>query len=88
MFIFDLLIYNISSRYIKHICLPLSFLKQLDALIGSMNTKGVRERALKKQLQKFYNKIWSVNLVVHGKTSLHKSSCNCSYGRSHILIAI
>ncbi|GER49664.1 DDT domain-containing protein [Striga asiatica] len=30
---------------------------ELDALIGSMNQKGVRERALKKQLEKFYNKI-------------------------------
>ncbi|XP_051127035.1 uncharacterized protein LOC127248630 [Andrographis paniculata] len=32
---------------------------QLDALIGSLNTKGMRERALKKQLQKFYSKICS-----------------------------
>ncbi|XP_057770137.1 LOW QUALITY PROTEIN: uncharacterized protein LOC130989969 [Salvia miltiorrhiza] len=31
--------------------------EELDALIGSMNTKGERERALKKQLEKFYNKI-------------------------------
>ncbi|KAH6812610.1 hypothetical protein C2S51_021628 [Perilla frutescens var. frutescens] len=31
--------------------------EELDALIGSMNPKGERERALKKQLQKFYNKI-------------------------------
>ncbi|KAK4477747.1 hypothetical protein RD792_017008 [Penstemon davidsonii] len=31
--------------------------EELDALIGSLNPKGVRERALKKQLQKFYNKI-------------------------------
>ncbi|KZV47595.1 hypothetical protein F511_12864 [Dorcoceras hygrometricum] len=31
--------------------------EELDALIGSLNTKGERERALKKQLQKFYNKI-------------------------------
>ncbi|KAK6125550.1 hypothetical protein DH2020_040713 [Rehmannia glutinosa] len=33
--------------------------EELDALIGSLNPKGVRERALKKQLQKFYNKICS-----------------------------
>ncbi|KAG6396274.1 hypothetical protein SASPL_142421 [Salvia splendens] len=33
--------------------------EELDALIGSMNTKGERERALKKQLEKFYNKICS-----------------------------
>ncbi|XP_073294787.1 uncharacterized protein [Primulina huaijiensis] len=31
--------------------------EELDALIGSLNPKGERERALKKQLQKFYNKI-------------------------------
>ncbi|KAL8473365.1 hypothetical protein ACS0TY_030267 [Phlomoides rotata] len=31
--------------------------EELDALIGSLNTKGERERALKKQLQKFYDKI-------------------------------
>ncbi|KAL6551902.1 hypothetical protein OROGR_008056 [Orobanche gracilis] len=31
--------------------------EEFDALIGSLNTKGVREKALKKQLQKFYNKI-------------------------------
>ena len=27
-----------------------------------MNTKGERERALKKQLEKFYNNIWSADL--------------------------
>jgi hypothetical protein len=32
-------------------------LQQLDALIGSLNTKGIRERALKQQLEKFYDKI-------------------------------
>ncbi|KAL2241313.1 UNVERIFIED_CONTAM: hypothetical protein Sindi_0772500 [Sesamum indicum] len=31
--------------------------EELDALIGSLNPKGERERALKKQMQKFYNKI-------------------------------
>ncbi|KAL7141867.1 hypothetical protein ABFS83_08G083100 [Erythranthe nasuta] len=31
--------------------------EELDALIGSLNTKGERERALKQQLQKFYNRI-------------------------------
>ncbi|KAL6520010.1 hypothetical protein OROHE_017153 [Orobanche hederae] len=31
--------------------------EEFDALIGSLNNKGVREKALKKQLQKFYNKI-------------------------------
>lgn len=30
---------------------------QLDALIGSLNVKGIRERALKRQLDKFYNTI-------------------------------
>ncbi|GER36224.1 DDT domain-containing protein [Striga asiatica] len=34
--------------------------EELDALIGSMNQKGVRERALRKQLEKFYDKIWWV----------------------------
>ncbi|KAK4416611.1 hypothetical protein Salat_2486600 [Sesamum alatum] len=33
--------------------------EELDALIGSLNIKGERERALKKQLQKFYDKICS-----------------------------
>ncbi|XP_073154929.1 uncharacterized protein [Henckelia pumila] len=33
--------------------------EEFDALIGSLNPKGERERALKKQLQKFYNKICS-----------------------------
>ncbi|KAG8383925.1 hypothetical protein BUALT_Bualt04G0064700 [Buddleja alternifolia] len=33
--------------------------EELDALIGSLNPKGERERALKKQLQKFYTKICS-----------------------------
>lgn len=45
--------------------ISLFFLKQLDALIDSMNPKGVRERALKKQLQKFYSKIWSANSTIH-----------------------
>ncbi|XP_020111994.1 DDT domain-containing protein DDB_G0282237 isoform X2 [Ananas comosus] len=31
--------------------------EELDALIGSLNQKGVRERALKRQLEKFYQKI-------------------------------
>nr|GMC64629.1 DDT domain-containing protein DDB_G0282237 [Ipomoea batatas] len=30
---------------------------ELDALLGSLNVKGVRERALKKQLENFYGKI-------------------------------
>lgn len=30
---------------------------QLDALMGSLNLKGERERALKKQLDKYYPKI-------------------------------
>ncbi|RAL45536.1 hypothetical protein DM860_016028 [Cuscuta australis] len=35
--------------------------EELDALIGSLNVKGVRERALKKQLEKFYDKIMQVS---------------------------
>ncbi|KAL6634162.1 hypothetical protein ACP70R_026833 [Stipagrostis hirtigluma subsp. patula] len=31
--------------------------EELDALMGSLNVKGIRERALKGQLEKFYNKI-------------------------------
>uniref|UniRef100_A0A0D9W599 DDT domain-containing protein n=1 Tax=Leersia perrieri TaxID=77586 RepID=A0A0D9W599_9ORYZ len=31
--------------------------EELDALIGSLNVKGIRERALKQQLDKFYNTI-------------------------------
>ncbi|CAH9110855.1 unnamed protein product [Cuscuta europaea] len=31
--------------------------EELDALMGSLNVKGTRERALKKQLEKFYDKI-------------------------------
>lgn len=31
--------------------------EELDALIGSLNIKGIRERALKRQLEKFYDKI-------------------------------
>ncbi|KAM3387143.1 hypothetical protein ACQJBY_010172 [Aegilops geniculata] len=31
--------------------------EELDALIGSLNIKGIRERALKQQLDKLYNKI-------------------------------
>ncbi|KAL3834209.1 hypothetical protein ACJIZ3_008945 [Penstemon smallii] len=37
-----------------------TILATIDALIGSLNPKGVRERALKKQLQKLYNKIWLI----------------------------
>ncbi|EPS70778.1 hypothetical protein M569_03983 [Genlisea aurea] len=33
--------------------------EEVDALIGSLNTKGEREKALKKQLQKYYHKICS-----------------------------
>ncbi|KAL0378169.1 UNVERIFIED_CONTAM: hypothetical protein Sradi_3122400 [Sesamum radiatum] len=33
--------------------------EELDALIGSLNAKGERERALKKQMQKLYSKICS-----------------------------
>ncbi|GFP92828.1 bromodomain adjacent to zinc finger domain protein 1a [Phtheirospermum japonicum] len=33
--------------------------EELDALIGSLNPKGVRERALKKQLEKLYDRICS-----------------------------
>ncbi|CAH9109922.1 unnamed protein product [Cuscuta europaea] len=33
--------------------------EEFDALLGSLNVKGVRERALKKQLEKFYAKISS-----------------------------
>lgn len=36
-------------------------LEQLDALKGSLNRKGVRERALQNQLEKSYNKIWLVH---------------------------
>jgi hypothetical protein len=32
-------------------------LEQLAALVGSLNIKGIRERALKQQLEKFYEKI-------------------------------
>ncbi|CAN6238353.1 unnamed protein product [Urochloa humidicola] len=31
--------------------------EELDALMGSLNVKGIREKALKRQLEKFYNKI-------------------------------
>ncbi|KAJ1279519.1 hypothetical protein BS78_04G162500 [Paspalum vaginatum] len=31
--------------------------EELDVLMGSLNVKGIRERALKRQLEKFYNKI-------------------------------
>ncbi|KAK1393405.1 hypothetical protein POM88_012461 [Heracleum sosnowskyi] len=37
-----------------------SFLEQLDSFIGSLNRKGVRERALKKELEDHYERIWSV----------------------------
>ena len=33
------------------------FYTQLDSLMGSLNEKGERERALKRQLEKRYNKI-------------------------------
>ena len=45
----------------------LLFFLQLDALMGSLNVKGIREKALKRQLEKFYNKIRCViskNLTV------------------------
>jgi hypothetical protein len=32
-------------------------LQQLDALIGSLNIEGIRERALEQELEKFYDKI-------------------------------
>lgn len=34
--------------------------EQLDALMGSLNSKGEREKALLKQLEKFYSRIWLV----------------------------
>lgn len=37
--------------------------KQLDALMGSLNCKGEREKALQKQLQKFYSRMWWVSLI-------------------------
>ena len=33
---------------------------QLDALMGSLNRKGERELSLHTQLEKFYDRIWSV----------------------------
>ena len=33
---------------------------QLDALMGSLNRKGERELSLDMQLEKFYDRIWSV----------------------------
>lgn len=38
--------------------LLLDFLLQLDAFMGSLNCKGERERALSKQLEKSYSRIW------------------------------
>lgn len=46
-------------------------LKQLDALMGSLNVKGIRERALKQQLEKFYSKI-STALEKRSKDIAHK----------------
>ena len=46
-------------------------LDQLDALMGSLNIKGEREWALRKQLEKFYGKIWSVlDFFLNNKWSL------------------
>ncbi|XVF58635.1 hypothetical protein PTKIN_Ptkin07bG0081800 [Pterospermum kingtungense] len=45
--------------------------EEVDALIGSLNCKGERERALHKQLEKFYGKI-SVELQKRSKDLAHK----------------
>ncbi|GJN21326.1 hypothetical protein PR202_gb08792 [Eleusine coracana subsp. coracana] len=45
--------------------------EELDALMGSLNVKGIRERALKKQLEKFYSKI-SNALEKRSKDIAHK----------------
>ncbi|XP_075083978.1 uncharacterized protein LOC107823788 [Nicotiana tabacum] len=47
--------------------------EELDALIGSLNVKGVRERALKMQLEKLYDKI-SVELQKRSKEVPHKEA--------------
>ena len=44
---------------------------QLDTFVASLNRKGERERALKKQLEKYYTKIWWVNLKFVLKQILH-----------------
>ena len=45
---------------------PLDISEQLDALMGSLNCKGERERTLKQQLEKFYSRIRLVlNLVTN-----------------------
>ncbi|CAI9758365.1 unnamed protein product [Fraxinus pennsylvanica] len=45
--------------------------EELDALIGSLNPKGERERALKKQLKKNYNKI-NLELQKRSKEAAHR----------------
>ncbi|KAL2521229.1 DDT domain-containing protein [Forsythia ovata] len=45
--------------------------EELDALIGSLNPKGERERALKKQLEKNYNKI-ILELQKRSKEAAHR----------------
>ncbi|KAK4353537.1 hypothetical protein RND71_025731 [Anisodus tanguticus] len=47
--------------------------EELDALIGSLNVKGVRERALKKQLEKLYHKI-SLELQKRSKEVAQKAA--------------
>ncbi|OIT31846.1 PREDICTED: DDT domain-containing protein DDB_G0282237 isoform X1 [Nicotiana attenuata] len=47
--------------------------EELDALIGSLNVKGVRERALKMQLEKLYDKI-SLELQKRSKEVPHKEA--------------
>jgi hypothetical protein len=37
--------------------------EELDDLMGSLNEKGERERALKKQLEECYDTIWSVSNI-------------------------
>lgn len=39
--------------------------RQLDVLMGSLNVKGIRERALKRQLENFYNTIRYMYLHFH-----------------------
>ncbi|CAA2986050.1 Hypothetical predicted protein [Olea europaea subsp. europaea] len=45
--------------------------EELDALIGSLNPKGERERALKKQLEKNYNKI-NLEIQKRSKEAAHR----------------
>ena len=58
--------YKTTNDSIYHVCMcgciyNLSDIsEQLDAFKGSLNRKGVRERALQKQLDKSYDKIWLV----------------------------